>query len=165
MQSAHRPAFDRRAGVDRGRTQGRPVRRFAAFLTHETASADTYQVAYQGIYPVYATSSDPLSCNINTFAPIFARNSPRPNGFFIPLEGARRACDLSPARHNVCMARKSENACRRPIQAATATKQTVPVLTAEDWADLVDAINEDEAPAAAADCDDYDPETIARRLR
>jgi hypothetical protein len=63
------------------------------------------------------------------------------------------------------MARKSENTCRRPIQAATATKQTVPVLTAEDWADLVDAINEDEAPAEAADCDDYDPETIARRLR
>jgi hypothetical protein len=62
------------------------------------------------------------------------------------------------------MARKRVNTCQRPIQAATAAKQPVPVLTAEDWAELVDAINEDEAQAAAADCDDYDPETIARRL-
>jgi hypothetical protein len=62
------------------------------------------------------------------------------------------------------MERKSDDTRHRTIPTATA-KQTVPVLTAEDWADLVDAINEDQAPAATADCDDYDPETMASRLR
>jgi hypothetical protein len=61
-------------------------------------------------------------------------------------------------RYNTVMAPEARYAVPRPPGASTIPANSGRTLTPEELAEFIDSLEYDEAPAAVADCADYDSE-------
>jgi hypothetical protein len=74
------------------------------------------------------------------------------------------ACAKAAVCYNARMATKTEQNSRRTTLVPVTTMEEVPVLTAEERAELIDSLEAAETRIEAGDFVEYDPETFKDRL-